>query len=304
MYNLIVTAREGAWNGHPYEFERRRAFEYTDDEFVENYKDLDDAVIAELRSFPTLFAYEAPVGADARLGFITTIRLRRDNVRLEYNFQEEIPPIPTLKLLELCWDLDINEWELNRTHWAVKPVNLLPVLVDAGLITKEQAATLPAYLARPRPPTGHNPFAVAPSVFSLAEGLKPEADLVSVMMPFDAAFDPVYSAIEHACSAHSLRCLRADNVWDHAVIIQDIFNLLYRSAIVVVDFTGKYPNVMYETGIAHTLGREVVPIAQSMDDVPFDLRHHRFLKYYPNGEGLADLKAALADRLKTLAKRG
>ena len=77
--------------------------------------------------------------------------------------------------------------------------------------------------------------------------------------------------------------------------------MLVRSSIVVVDFSTRNPNVMYETGIAHTLGRPVVPISQSADDVPFDLRHHRFLKYHPNGEGLAALEAKLTVRLKDLA---
>jgi hypothetical protein len=69
-----------------------------------------------------------------------------------------------------------------------------------------------------------------------------------------------------------------------------------------VDFTEKNPNVMYETGIAHTLGKHVVPITQSLDDVPFDMRHHRVLKYLPNGEGLDALQRALTDRLVTISK--
>ncbi len=121
------------------------------------------------------------------------------------------------------------------------------------------------------------------------------------MMPFDAAFNPVIAAIQRACRGAKPKCLRADDVWQDTIIIQDIFNLLVRSSIVVVDFSTRNPNVMYETGIAHTLGRPVVPISQSVDDVPFDLRHHRFLKYLPNGEGLAALESTLAERLKTLS---
>lgn len=65
----------------------------------------------------------------------------------------------------------------------------------------------------------------------------------------------------------------------------------------VVDFTGKNPNVMYETGIAHTLGKHVIPISQSLADVPFDMQHHRVLKYLPNREGLAALEAKLSRKL-------
>jgi hypothetical protein len=56
---------------------------------------------------------------------------------------------------------------------------------------------------------------------------------------------------------------------------------------------------MYETGIAHTLGRNVIPIAQSMDDVPFDLKHHRVLVYLNNREGLNELSVQLAKRLSS-----
>ena len=68
--------------------------------------------------------------------------------------------------------------------------------------------------------------------------------------------------------------------------------------VVVVDFTGKNPNVMYETGIAHTLGKLVVPISQSLEDVPFDMAHHRCLNYLSNAEGFSNLSKKLAAKLK------
>ena len=62
--------------------------------------------------------------------------------------------------------------------------------------------------------------------------------------------------------------------------------MIYCSSIVIVDFSGRNPNVFYEAGIAHTLEKNVIPITQSLDDIPFDLRHHRVLKYLNNNEGL------------------
>lgn len=135
----------------------------------------------------------------------------------------------------------------------------------------------------------------APHVFSVPD-LQVERDLVSVMMPFASGFIPVYGAIKEACEASFLRCLRADDIWEDATIIQDIFTLLLRSHIVIVDFTGRNPNVMYETGIAHTLGKLVIPISQSLDDVPFDMKHHRVLKYLPNEQGYRELATALTKK--------
>lgn len=77
-------------------------------------------------------------------------------------------------------------------------------------------------------------------------------------------------------------------------------SLIDRGRIVVCDLTGRNPNVFYEAGIAHTLGREVIIIAQSEHDIPFDLRHLRHIRYLNNNEGLADLVEALQTRMQTV----
>jgi hypothetical protein len=56
------------------------------------------------------------------------------------------------------------------------------------------------------------------------------------------------------------------------------------------------PNVFYEIGIAHTLGRDVILITQIEPDIPFDLLHLRYLHYLNNAEGLAALDARLRAR--------
>jgi hypothetical protein len=140
----------------------------------------------------------------------------------------------------------------------------------------------------------------SPNVFKVPEGTI-DPTLVAVMMPFRREFDEVYASIQRVCQDCGLRCLRADGLWRESVIVQDIFNLIFQAQVVIVDFTGRNPNVMYETGIAHTLGKHVVPITQSMDDVPFDMTHHRVAKYLPNSEGLSRLEATLKERLGQLA---
>lgn len=127
-----------------------------------------------------------------------------------------------------------------------------------------------------------------------------EIDLVSIMMPFHPSFDRVLESIRSACSDSGLDCKRVDDIWNNSIVIQDIFELIYCSSIVIVDFSKKNPNVFYEAGIAHTLGKQVIPITQIDEDVPFDLRHHRYIKYLNNNEGLKDLEQKLKDRLKIL----
>lgn len=142
----------------------------------------------------------------------------------------------------------------------------------------------------------------SPNVFQVPEGMV-EEDLVAVMMPFQMEFDRVYDAINEACTLSHLKCKRADEIWDNSTVIQDIFSLIFRSTIVVVDFTGKNPNVMYETGIAHTLGKHVIPITRTKSDIPFDLSPHRYLEYLNNEEGLSSFRTKLQARLRKLSKR-
>ncbi|MCY4372307.1 MAG: hypothetical protein OXC31_00960 [Spirochaetaceae bacterium] len=142
---------------------------------------------------------------------------------------------------------------------------------------------------------------IAPQVFKYPTEIRVDEMLVSVMMPFDSKFDGVLEAIRRACDSVGLKCQRADDIWEDSTIIQDIFSLLFRSTVVVVDFTEKNANVMYETGIAHTLGRTVIPITQSIQDIPSDMRHHRALEYLRNTEGLAKLELDLARRIGDVA---
>lgn len=204
----------------------------------------------------------------------------------------------------LMWELDIDEWELNTTHWAVKDVDITEALLAANVITEQQIEALSeresALLRRlPRP----DPIPVQPTIFRVPEG-EIEPDLVSVMMPFQPAFDGVLGTIQEACDEMGLRCMNANEIWGESEIIQDIFSLIYRSRVVVCDFTGQNPNVFYEAGVAHTLGRPVIPVVQNINDIPFDLRHHRHIQYLNNGEGLDDLKNLLTPRLQTLTARG
>jgi hypothetical protein len=138
-----------------------------------------------------------------------------------------------------------------------------------------------------------------PSVFSVPAEL-PDPNLLSAMMPFGPSFQGVHQAMVSASHINGMTCQRADDIWVNSTVIQDVFSLLFRSFIVVCDFTGKNPNVFYEAGIAHALGKHVIPITQHADDIPFDLRHHRYLHYLNNGEGLLRLQKELSARIAQL----
>lgn len=142
-------------------------------------------------------------------------------------------------------------------------------------------------------------FSPDPEIFKIPDKLQ-KPNLVSVMMSFKTSFNGTISAIRKTCEELNLDCKRADDIWDNNTIVQDIFDLIYTSKVVIADFTEKNPNVFYEVGIAHTLGKTVIPISQSIDYVPADLGHHRVLIYLPNGEGYKVLEKELTKRLEIL----
>ena len=140
-----------------------------------------------------------------------------------------------------------------------------------------------------------------PKVFQIPQESAPNrANKIAVMMPFSAEFGGTWDAIHYAAKEAGFDCIRADQIWESPTFIQDIFNLIYGSQIIVADLTRKNPNVMYELGIAHTLGREVIPVTQSITDVPSDILHHRVLAYLPNRQGLEQLSDELLSKLNSL----
>lgn len=103
---------------------------------------------------------------------------------------------------------------------------------------------------------------------------------ILVIMPPDKTFRALYDEHVHSI-AQKLNCTvhRSDDLFTENVIIQDIWSSIYASRLVIADCTGRNPNVFYELGIAHTLGRPVVLVTQNTQDIPFDVRDRRFLQY-------------------------
>ena len=142
-----------------------------------------------------------------------------------------------------------------------------------------------------------------PTVFSVNRTQANHPNFLSVMMPFSSNFNNVYTAIQNAAETNGMTCARADNIWEEHAIIQDVVNLIVKAKVVVCDCTGKNPNVFYEIGIAHTLGKEVILLTQHQDDVPFDLRHLRYIQYLNNEQGCESLSSQISDRLQTILSR-
>lgn len=139
MYNLLVTARDGAWDEEFYELDKSRFLEYTNEDIASALKELNSSHIDNLKNYPSLFAYEGE-DSDVRIGYLTSIKERGRNLMIEFEFEENIAPIPFERIKPIASLLDIRSWEMNRTHWAVKDEDLFEILQKKGIIETDGAA--------------------------------------------------------------------------------------------------------------------------------------------------------------------
>lgn len=127
---------------------------------------------------------------------------------------------------------------------------------------------------------------------------------VFVLMPFDIALRPVYEDhIAAICASLNLTVARADDVFAASVIVKDVWNAINNARIVVADCTKRNPNVFYEIGLAHTIGRPTILMAQSIEDIPFDLRHIRCLIYEYTPRGMASFGEAFRRTLQNESEK-
>jgi hypothetical protein len=276
MFNLIMLSDD--WSTGRATMPIDRVFEYTDDHVRDQFRQDGSPNLDRMTALPSLFMQEGGNDEVAAVGHINRARLSRNGIEFEYAFDRQVPSMPNEMIYANRLALDItHDFEFSRNHWAIKGIDLYRFLFRNFRQLRQR-----------------------PNVFQIAEHENIEPSLASAMMPFDASFNAVYACIQEASQNVGLRCRRADNIWENPAIIQDVVSLIDRSRIVICDCTGRNPNVFYEAGIAHTLGREVILVTQSEHDIPFDLRHLRYIRYLNNAEGLAALASALRSRMQTI----
>lgn len=104
-----------------------------------------------------------------------------------------------------------------------------------------------------------------------------------IIMPFGDWFDYYYETIYRpAIQSTGLIPRRADDLFRPSAIVNDIWALTQQAKIILADLTGKNANVFYELGLAHAVAKPAILVAESMDDIPFDLRSLRILVYDKN----------------------
>jgi hypothetical protein len=150
----------------------------------------------------------------------------------------------------------------------------------------------PSQVADTRPDTVH-----------VAPGRNPKC---FVIMPFGSDDlnvvyeDFVRPVLENDCK---LECQRGDDIFGPSAIMDDVRKAIAECDLAIADLTGQNANVFYELGICHTLAKPVLMLAQSKEDIPFDVRHLRVLLYEYSPRGCKTLEKAIKAHIDTMLVR-
>ena len=141
---------------------------------------------------------------------------------------------------------------------------------------------------------------VTPEVFPEQRRKQNYAD-VFVLMPFRDDMRPIFvDHIAPVCKRQHFSVARADDFFTAHEVMADVWGAIKNAKIIIADCTSRNPNVFYEMGISHVLGKSVIILSQKEKDVPFDIRHIRYIRYVYTPPGMKKLEVALEKTLASL----
>lgn len=130
------------------------------------------------------------------------------------------------------------------------------------------------------------------------ENIKVKGNTAFCLMPFNDRYSAIYQAIFYSCQAANYSCTRSDEVYNPGNLLRQIVNMMLESSLIIALLDGQNPNVFYEIGIAHSIGKTVLLLAnrKNKDEIPFDLKSDRLLLY----SNTSDLHEKLYETLKNI----
>ncbi len=121
-----------------------------------------------------------------------------------------------------------------------------------------------------------------------------------VIMPFTETWsDRIYKLLKKIVNSLGYECIRADDVYG-SIVLKDIWQKINEAGFIIADLSKRNPNVYYELGIAHTLGKNIIPLLQRGEIIPFNQQAFRILIYEDNMDGAEILQEQLPQWIKAL----
>src|SRR5215470_16813722 len=87
-----------------------------------------------------------------------------------------------------------------------------------------------------------------------------------ILMPFSPPFDSYYPQIfKPALEAAGYTVSRADDIFTPQPIMLDIQQSIVEADLILCEMSGRNPNVFYELGLAHAIGKPAILISRKHD---------------------------------------
>ena len=192
-------------------------------------------------------------------------------------------------------DRGLISFEHEETRDGKKPVGEIK---ETGLWSKIRVAFGGMSLSEAAMLSRHSKgMAVAP-VFGRPRQPEEKID-VFVLMPFNAKMEKVYiNHIKKMGEELGVTIRRADEIFSPRPFMEKVWDGICAAQLILADCTQKNPNVFYEIGMAHTVGKKVVLITRSDKDIPSDIKHFDYIPYIYDPEGVENLIEKLRAFLK------
>jgi len=126
------------------------------------------------------------------------------------------------------------------------------------------------------------------------------AFVAMAMDPGAPELDDVLDAIRESAAKCGVVAERVDDNETNEPITARMLQAIEEAEYVIVDLTGERPNVYYEAGYAHGLGKTPIYAVRAGTAIHFDIRDYPVITY----KNMRSLKDALAKRLTRLGADG
>jgi len=118
---------------------------------------------------------------------------------------------------------------------------------------------------------------------------------VAVIMPYSTPYSFIYDVVNDVLVREGCECYRVEELAITQPVRYDLKQRIMNADVIVTDLTNKDTNAYYATGLAHALGKRLILIAESKDNLTFDEGHIKLVIYTNPGELQERLARATRD---------